>query len=102
MNALRSFGRRHLCLTGLFCVLLLLFGTTVQLAHSHPLHENHSDCSLCVTAHAAVVIVLPPSGFVAPVTHFERPSFRAPRLATRLVLDHPLWNRPPPVSLSVA
>jgi hypothetical protein len=102
LPALRSFGRRHLCLTGLFCVLLLLFGTTVQLTHSHTPHENHADCSLCATAHAAVIITILPSGFVAPVTHFERPTSRAPRLVTRLVLDHPLWNRPPPASLSVA
>jgi hypothetical protein len=91
-----------MCLAGLVCVLLLLFGTTVQLTHSHTPNENHSDCSLCVTAHAAVEIVILPSGFVAPVTHVERPIAQAPHAIKRLALEHPLWNRPPPPSLPVA
>jgi hypothetical protein len=99
---LRSFGRRHVCLTGIVCLLLLLFGATVQLAHSHTPHENHADCSLCVTAHAAVEIVILPSGFIAPVTHVERPTSQAPHLVTRFIFAHPLWNRPPPASLFVA
>jgi hypothetical protein len=102
LTLLRSFGRRHVWLAGLVCVLLLLFGTTVQLTHSHAAHENHADCSLCVTAHVAVDIVILPSGFVAPVAAVERPATQAPRILTRLILEHPLWNRPPPASMSVA
>ena len=102
LTVLRSFGRRNSRLAGLLCILLLLFGTTVQLTHSHLPGENHADCSLCVTAHAAVEIVIVPSGFVAPVAPVERATTLAPHLLTRLVLAHPLWNRPPPSSLSVA
>ena len=102
LTLLRRFSRRYGRLAGILCLLLLLFGTTVQLTHAHQSHENHADCSLCVTAHAAVEIVILPSGVVAPVTHVERPTTQAPHLLTRLVLAHPLWNRPPPASLPLA
>ncbi len=86
----------------MLCILLLLFSATVQLTHSHLPGENHAGCSLCVTAHAAVQIVILPSGFVAPLTHVERSATQAPDLLTRMVLKHPLWNRPPPASLPIA
>jgi hypothetical protein len=101
LAAPRSFGRRYGCLAGVLCILLLLASTTVQLTHSHVPHENHADCALCVTVHAAVQIVIPPSSFVAPVVALERASSQAPHLVLRMVLAHPLWNRPPPASLPV-
>ena len=87
----------------MLCVLLLIFGTTIQATHSHLAGESHADCPLCVSAHAAVETVNLPSGFVAPVAQVERPTTRQPHLVKCLVLAHPLWNRPPPAaSLSVA
>ena len=80
-------------------VLLLLFGTTIQVTHSHLPGESHADCSLCVTAHTAVEIIILPSGFVAPVSQVERFASPPPSLVIRLVLAHPLWNRPPPATL---
>jgi hypothetical protein len=76
---------------------LVVFGTTVQLTHSHfdKQETTHSDCALCITAHATAVAAAPPIVLIAvrflslvetpPVT--ERP---AP------VLSFALFTRPPP------
>ena len=94
--------RRHGCLVGILCILLLLIGTTVQVSHSHLPHENHADCSLCATAHAVVQVVTLPTGFVAPVVITERRTYRAARVIPLRIWAHPLWNRPPPSSTLLA
>ena len=102
LTLLRRFSRRYGALAGILCILLLCLGSTVQVTHSHLPGENHADCPLCVTAHAAVEIVILPSGYVAPVALVERPTCQPAHLIQRLVLAHPLWNRPPPTSLPIA
>jgi hypothetical protein len=87
-------------LAGLLCILLLLVGTTIQVSHGHLPHDghpdNHANCSLCVTAHATVQVVILPVGFVAPVVTPERRIYSPRRAIPTRVWAHPLWNRPPP------
>lgn len=83
------------------CVILFLFGTTVQQVHFHPDGLTHADCTICHTA-----------------PHVQQPSAAChvqlgPVPTTRVVLsiepvypelpfsfDH--WNRPPPALTATA
>src|SRR5579859_1876036 len=39
-------------LLSILCVFLVLLGSTLEAAHSHPGHDSsHADCALCATAH---------------------------------------------------
>lgn len=80
------------------CVLLVVFGATVQLTHAHADGKEiaHADCALCLSAHATPVAAAPPivlvsASFLAlietPVVS-ERPIFE---------LGFALFTRPPPV-----
>src|ERR1700678_2736662 len=84
----------------LCCALLLIFSTTIQLAHIHtPAGVSHAGCALCATAH---VVISPTAPATAP--------FAATPTATQVVdlqptfahrsLDFSLYTRPPPVDLA--
>lgn len=81
------------------CVLLAVFGATVQLTHSHfdRNETTHSDCALCATAHATAVAVAPPVVLIA--VRFLSP-VETPAVAERPnpVLGFALFTRPPPAS----
>lgn len=87
---------------GLLCLALVVFGSTVQVAHSHPGGDiSHADCSLCATAHvvAQVVsspIVLQAALAVSPVQDFAP----LPRPSTLSVFA--LFTRPPPAGPTAA
>src|ERR1700743_1153753 len=82
------------------CTLLLLFCSTIQVAHVHTSADvSHTGCALCANAH----VVMAPS---APLTV----SVAVPRRATPLVarqikfahryVDFSLYTRPPPVAIA--
>ena len=84
----------------LFCVLVLMFGATVQLAHIHaPEQVSHAGCALCATAH---VVIAPAAPATAPLpvkpvmTRLIEIQAKFPR-RTR---DFSLFTRPPPVVIA--
>ena len=83
-----------------FCVLLVVFGTTVQLTHTHADKNEtaHSDCALCNTAHATAVAVAPPIVLIAVrlLAVVETPVVP---VRPSLKLGFALFTRPPPVLL---
>jgi hypothetical protein len=89
-------------LLGLLCLALVVFGSTVQVAHSHPGGDiSHADCSLCATAHVVAQVVSSPVVFqaalaVAPVQDFAP----LPRPSTLSVFA--LFTRPPPAVSTAA
>ncbi len=86
--------RRHL--TALLCVLLLVFGATLQVNHAHASGESHADCSLCVTAHAATTVPVPQIGLVLPAALSEAPPPAPTAPSIPAYRAHPLSIRPPP------
>jgi hypothetical protein len=86
--------RRHL--TTLLCVLLLVFGTTLQMTHAHSSGESHADCSLCVTAHAATTVPVPQIALVLPAALAETPPPAPTSPRVPAYCAHPLSIRPPP------
>jgi len=76
----------------------VLFGSTVQVAHTHASGEiGHADCALCATAHVVAQTVANPSP--APAALVIAP-------VQQLLLQHPpsrisvfaLFTRPPPAA----
>lgn len=87
----------------LLCVLLVVVGCTVQVAHSHADGTaNHADCSLCVAAHVGMQVSVAPA--TAPVatavaTAVELAPATVPPSS---IYPFALFNRPPPASVSPA
>ena len=97
----RAVESRKCFVLALLCVVLFLFGTTLQQAHFHPDGLTHADCTVCHTA-----------------PHVVQPSAscdiqQAPVPTTRVVLSiEPVyrehlfsfshWNRPPPDQTALA
>lgn len=80
-----------------FCVLLVVFGITVQLTHTHLSKEiSHADCSLCITAHATPVAAGSPN---VPVAATFLSVVETPAVLERptLTLGFAQFTRPPPV-----
>jgi hypothetical protein len=87
------------CILAVLCVLLAVFGATVQLTHGHLDKQEtpHSDCALCATAHATAVAAAPPIVLVA--VRFLA-LVEVPAVADRPnpVLAFALSTRPPPAA----
>ncbi|MGA8108464.1 MAG: hypothetical protein WBD46_01605 [Acidobacteriaceae bacterium] len=89
---------RHslVALVGIVCVALVLLTGILQVTHTHANGQIDHDCSLCLTAHQAVQIVVAVTLVVTsrPVARRVQETF-APLPRQRFVLK--LANRPPPV-----
>jgi hypothetical protein len=83
-------------LLGILCLALLVFGSVVQVAHTHPGGDiAHSDCSLCATAHIVAQKVSQPVPVPATIVFSAVREFTAaPRPQTPS--DFALFTRPPP------
>jgi hypothetical protein len=89
-------------LVGILCVLLLLVGSTLQAAHSHPGPEAfHPDCALCVTAHIVAHVVATPAlaAVAVLVGTLLHPVSVAPACS---LFVFGLYTRPPPACLPLA
>ncbi len=89
-------------LVGLLCCALVVFGSTVQVAHSHAGGEMaHADCAFCATAHVVAQTVgapvaVPAALLVAAVAE-ARPCDRPERISV-----FALFTRPPPMVSTAA
>jgi hypothetical protein len=86
----------------LLCLALVVLGSTVQVAHSHPGGDiSHADCSLCLTAHVVAQVVSNPVPIPAIlVVAAVEELLPEPRPATISVFA--LFTRPPPVVSNIA
>ena len=82
-------------LVGALCIALILVSGTLSVSHSHPDGNVHSDCSLCVTAHAAVQISVPPAE-IAVVCVFIAVETPESIARPQSNLQFALFSRPPP------
>lgn len=85
----------------ILCIALVLFTGILQVTHSHPNGHIDPDCSLCITAHHAVQVVVVVTAEVSaqPVARVVAESF-TPLPRQRFVLK--LAIRPPPVPSAIA
>ncbi|MGA7521602.1 MAG: hypothetical protein WBW84_03920 [Acidobacteriaceae bacterium] len=81
---------------GILCIALVLFTGIVHATHSHANGRIDPDCSLCMTAHHAVQIVVAVTVVISsrPVVRYVAETF-SPLPRQRFVIK--LANRPPPV-----
>jgi hypothetical protein len=81
------------------CALLLIFGSTLQITHTHSAAElSHAGCALCATAHA----VISPANPVAVLFTARRTAAPVIDQQTAIayqLLNFSLYKRPPPVAL---
>lgn len=89
-------------LLSILCVFLVLLGSTLEAAHSHPGHAaSHADCALCATAHVAIQITASPV-LPAVVTLVEAVQRLAAPPPSRPFSVYALFTRPPPSVLTLA
>jgi hypothetical protein len=89
-------------LLGILCLALVVLGSTVQVAHSHPSGEiSHADCSLCATAHVVAQAVSHPVALQATlvVTAVQGFILKPPAIALSVFA---LFTRPPPAVSTAA
>ena len=86
-------------LLSVLCIALVLACGTIQAVHVHPNGDlSHTDCALCLTAHAAVQIAVPSVTLhVTPVVSFVE-AVRSAR-AIKVFSTFALYTRPPPVDV---
>ncbi|HEX4067352.1 MAG TPA: hypothetical protein VHZ09_15140 [Acidobacteriaceae bacterium] len=96
MTAKRGTGLSWVSILGIVCIALVLFTGILHVAHTHPNGHIDPDCSLCMTAHNAVQIVVAVTLVISarPVARYVAETF-TPVPRQRFVLK--LANRPPPV-----
>ncbi|HTX74558.1 MAG TPA: hypothetical protein VMD29_00040 [Terracidiphilus sp.] len=96
MRAERGPRRSLVALLGIVCVALVLLTGILQVTHTHANGQIDHDCSLCVTAHTAVHIVVAVTLVISsrPIARYVAETF-TPLPRQRFVLK--LANRPPPV-----
>ena len=90
-------------LVALLCVMLVVIGATVQVAHTHADGTaDHADCSLCVAAHVGLQVS--PTPIVAPAVTAVVARIEAfpPAALRSAVYTFALFTRPPPAYLSPA
>jgi hypothetical protein len=87
-------------LVGVCCILLLVFGASAELNHSHASGRLSPDCSLCVVAHSAAqaTVATVVAVMLRPVAECSDPE----PLFVRRTLDIRLSIRPPPVAPAFA
>jgi hypothetical protein len=84
----------------LCCALLLIFGTTLQVAHIHtPADVSHAGCALCATAH---VVISPSTPLAIPLAARQTADPVADQQTgfPHRLLDFSLYKRPPPVAIA--
>jgi hypothetical protein len=93
-----SLHSRWRLLLSLVCIALILAVGTIQAVHVHPNGDiSHTDCALCLTAHAAVQVATPSVTLhVTPVISFVQ-AFVSPA-RTPVLSTFALFTRPPPVN----
>ncbi len=89
-------------LLSLICITLVLAVGTIQAVHVHPTGDiSHTDCALCLTAHAAVQVATPSVTLhVTPVVSFVEAVVLPVR--THVLSTFALFTRPPPVDAASA
>lgn len=86
----------------LLCVLLVVVGGTVQVAHTHADGAaDHADCSLCAVAHASVYVAWVPVP-VPTAAVLGAVEVVPTAVLTSAVSTFALFTRPPPASVSPA
>ena len=81
----------------LLCVVLVILGGTIQVAHGHqPGSVSHSDCSLCTTAHLVILASLPVAVLVLARQVAEVDALLQ-TVPPRTLFVFELFTRPPPV-----
>lgn len=80
---------------GIVCVLLVAFSASIQVAHAHDaLGGSHSDCSLCLIAHAGIT---PHTPAVIPLPVKHAAAIEVLRTdAPRQLFVFSYFTRPPP------
>lgn len=81
---------------GVCCILLLIFGSSVELTHAHDAGKIHPDCSLCVTAHSAAQATV--AGVVSVTLRPVAKCVDPEPIFCRRALNIRLSIRPPPVA----
>ena len=101
VTARRGTWHSWAALLGIFCIALVLLTGMVQVAHFHPNGHIDPECSLCMTAHSAVQVVVAITLMFSwePATRQVAESF-TPLPRQRFVMK--LANRPPPVAADLA
>jgi len=89
-------------LLALLCCALVLFGSTVQVAHTHPGGDlAHPDCAFCATAHVVAQTVggpaPTPAALVVSAVRDSLPTTRPARVSV-----FALFTRPPPAASTAA
>ncbi len=86
----------------LLCCALVVFASTVQVAHSHAGGDiTHPDCAFCATAHLVAQTVGAPAALAAVLVVSPTAEF-APRCWTANVSVFALFTRPPPTASTPA
>jgi hypothetical protein len=84
------------------CLALVVFGSTIQVAHSHSNGDiSHADCSLCATAHVVAQAVAAPAAVVT-VLVVASVSISVPLRRPARPAVFALFIRPPPVVSTLA
>ncbi|HWZ51020.1 MAG TPA: hypothetical protein VNW54_06115 [Granulicella sp.] len=88
-------------LLAILCMLLVLLGTTLQVAHSHSDNLSHADCALCATAHVVAHVIATPAAPAAVMLVGIVPCL-LPLPSAHAISTFALFTRPPPPSLTLA
>jgi hypothetical protein len=80
---------------GVLCIALILVAGTLSVTHTHADGRVHSDCGLCVTAHASVHASAPPPQILMSAVFVEIEASR-PIARPQSAPQFALFSRPPP------
>jgi hypothetical protein len=80
---------------GVLCISLILVAGTLSVTHTHADGRVHSDCGLCVTAHAAIHVSAPPTQILISQVFIEIEASR-PVARPQSASHFALFSRPPP------
>jgi hypothetical protein len=82
-------------LLGVLCISLILVAGILSVTHTHSDGRVHSDCGLCVTAHASVHVSAPPPQILISHVYIEIEASR-PVARPQSAPQFALFSRPPP------
>jgi hypothetical protein len=86
----------------LLCCALVVFGGTVQVAHTHPGGDiSHADCAFCATAHVVAQTVSNPAPAPAVLVFAAVREFLPQDRPARISV-FALFTRPPPAASTAA
>jgi hypothetical protein len=81
------------------CALLLIFGSTLQITHTHSAAElSHAGCALCATAHA-VISPASPLAVLFTARRTSTPVIEEQSKFAHRLFNFSLYKRPPPVAI---